>query len=237
MTDESASKLYNWDDFEVPQHTPFTGKLLKTPVKQYHFFPPFQTDMQRRRINKENVCPEGLVKNLEKLNLNAENIVLVPSLSTAIPVQKSLVPTSPTKTPRKPLTRSQVAQPPPQSKGAIKKTTTAQPLHNYATMYKAKKERKMKQLQEEEKRMRQFHSKPVPNFTVRHRKLDQQLEQNKKLPSCPITPRTLKTSQAISEAQKIKVRILCVKTVLSLIFLIQFALRSRNTKSKYVQFL
>lgn len=29
MTDESASKLYNWDNFEVPQHTPFSGKSFK----------------------------------------------------------------------------------------------------------------------------------------------------------------------------------------------------------------
>lgn len=172
--------------------------------------------MQRRRIDKENnsnlanqnVCPEGVVKKLITLNLNAENVVPVPLLPAAAPVQQSLVPTTSEKTPRKPLTRSQVAQPPPQSKGANKKTTTAQPMQNvanYASIYKAKKDRKMKQLQEEEKRMRQFHSKPVPNFSVRHRKLDQLLEQNKKLLSCPITPRTLKTSQAIAEAHKLKV--------------------------------
>lgn len=180
--------------------------------------------MQRRRIDKENnpnvanqnVCPEGVVKEIRKLNLNTDNVVPVALLPVANPVQQSLepsnVPTSPEKTYRKPLTRSQVklAAPPPQSKGAIKKTTAVQPLQNnvaqYATIYKAKKDRKMKQLEAEEKRMRQFHSKPAPNFSARHRKLDQLLEQNKKLPSCPVTPRTLKTSQAISEAQKLKVK-------------------------------
>lgn len=164
--------------------------------------------MQRRRIDKENnadlanqkVCPEVVVKELDKLNINDDSNVL----STANAVQQS---------PRKPLTRSQVAKPAaplPQPKGAIKKTTTAQPLQNkvalYATIYKAKKDRKMKDLEEREKKMRQFHSKPVPNFSARHRKLDQLLNENKKLPSCPITPRTLKTSQAISEAQKLKVK-------------------------------
>lgn len=164
--------------------------------------------MQRRRIDKENnanvanqiVGPEGVAKELVKLNLNDDSVAPVHEANGA---KKQ--------SPRKPLTRSQVTQPvaATQSKGAIKKTTTAQPLQNnvanYATLYKAKKDRKMKQLEENERKMRQFHSKPAPNFSAKHRKLDQMLELNKKLPSCPITPRTLKTSQAVSEAQKLKV--------------------------------
>lgn len=86
-----------------------------------------------------------------------------------------------------------------------KLTSGDQNLPKYAEKYRRKQEERMKRVVEEEKKMREFRARTVPNFTAEHRKIERRMEQMVKPVTVPVTPRSLKHSMAIKEAHNKKV--------------------------------
>lgn len=86
-----------------------------------------------------------------------------------------------------------------------KLTSGDQNLPKYAEKYRRKQEERMKRVVEEEKKMREFRARTVPNFTAEHRKIERRMEQMVKPVTVPVTPRSLKHSMAIKEAHDKKV--------------------------------
>ncbi|XP_034475637.1 putative mediator of RNA polymerase II transcription subunit 26 isoform X2 [Drosophila innubila] len=72
--------------------------------------------------------------------------------------------------------------------------------YNYQEVYQDKKERALRQRAEEERKAREFHSRPVPNFKAMHKQLEQVQIVHKI--TVPITPETVKHSIAYRERHK-----------------------------------
>ncbi|XP_060665077.1 targeting protein for Xklp2 isoform X2 [Drosophila nasuta] len=72
--------------------------------------------------------------------------------------------------------------------------------YEYFEVYQDRKEKAIKQREDEERRARQFHSRPVPNFRALHRKLED-IRVIHRI-TVPITPETMKHSQAYKEKHK-----------------------------------
>ncbi|XP_004521042.1 targeting protein for Xklp2 homolog isoform X2 [Ceratitis capitata] len=90
------------------------------------------------------------------------------------------------------------------SKGAVPKQPASVAPHAYhcSELYKRRKEEQLQKRLEEERKMREFHSRPVPNFTACHKSL-----QDKKLlhvVTVAVTPQVLKKSRESEEKRKQK---------------------------------
>lgn len=72
--------------------------------------------------------------------------------------------------------------------------------YNYKDVYQNKRELALRQREEEERKARQFHSRPVPNFKALHKRLKDELIIHRV--TVPITPETLKHSLASKQRKK-----------------------------------
>lgn len=77
---------------------------------------------------------------------------------------------------------------------------TAPKAYNYKDVYQNKREMALRQREEEERKARQFHSRPVPNFKALHKRLKDELIIHRV--TVPITPETLKHSIASKQRKK-----------------------------------
>lgn len=74
--------------------------------------------------------------------------------------------------------------------------------YNYQEVYQDRKERALRQREQEERKAREFHSRPVPNFKAIHKHLEQMKVVHKI--TVPITPETVKHSIADKERRRLK---------------------------------
>lgn len=78
--------------------------------------------------------------------------------------------------------------------------------YNYKDIYERKQQHRKKQLQEEERKAREVVARPMPNFSLAHRQLEQQYQAKRSdMPTCPNTPQTLRSSQEAAERRKQRV--------------------------------
>lgn len=72
--------------------------------------------------------------------------------------------------------------------------------YNYKDLYQNKREMALRQREEEERKAREFHSRPVPNFKALHKRLKDVVVVHRI--TVPLTPETLKHSLASTERKK-----------------------------------
>lgn len=72
--------------------------------------------------------------------------------------------------------------------------------YNYKDLYQNKREMALRQREEEERKAREFHSRPVPNFKALHKRLNDVVVVHRI--TVPLTPETLKHSLASTERKK-----------------------------------
>lgn len=79
--------------------------------------------------------------------------------------------------------------------------------YNYKEIYERKLQQRQKQMLEEERKAREVVARPMPNFSVAHRQLEQQqmAKRAEMPPTCPNTPQTLRVSRDAAERRKQRV--------------------------------
>lgn len=82
-------------------------------------------------------------------------------------------------------------------------TATAPHAYQCNELYKRRKEEQLRKCIDEERKMREFHSRPVPNFSACHKSLQQRKVLH--AVTVPVTPLVLKKSRETEEKRKHKV--------------------------------
>lgn len=176
--------------------------------------------------NRNSLNIDEIPKLLNQLDLNGKNdhptINQHKNTETTSTVRSAAVPAAPALPPKsavvtkpkpcssaastlkpqnRPITRSQSLK-----ENGDKASVKSFNVYNYAERYAAQKEAKMKKITAEEKQRRQFHSRPAPDFVAARKKMDEQFQQNRKLPTCPDSPQVYKNSKEMIERRNKKVK-------------------------------
>lgn len=78
---------------------------------------------------------------------------------------------------------------------------------SYADKYAAKKKQAMSKMISDDKKNREFHSRPAPDFTLARKKMDEKFQKLRKLPTCPNSPKVYQSSKEMIDKRNKKVSI------------------------------
>lgn len=82
------------------------------------------------------------------------------------------------------------------------KTSQGPAVYKFTEIYDAKKKARMEEIREREKKQRQFHSHPAPNFRAIHAAVERKKQQLSPQITCPVTPAVLRRHKETQERIK-----------------------------------